>query len=1294
MSPKLLSRCLPPAKTASRRTGTRCAVYVVEGLLLAALAVMTLPTGASQTSLETGLDDAQTLHLARFHIDPEDPVPVTITSVASEQEVCAGGALELETPWAIADPQVSTRKTAEFSITVWDAGEIVSSAKVPVTWTTNPFQRTSSGADTPSVSLIAPPDGSTYEITLQATYWDGPSTGTAAARVNETVSLRIVCEPPRDLRAQALAFHPGEAVFTPEGATYTPTNVPLTCTEYSNGKEIIFSGSLGVTELAGLQTAPDVHLAGGIQVIRKAPDAWEVVAQGFVDEDVAWSLAGAVGSQSIAVDFIHTTSAWEPTDYLLLVDVAAYWEGRYLRAQDEVAFTVPACQGLAGPLTSEGWSPADGPPPGFVEPPVGELLTPDLPPEGIAPTPTDLARDPAGEQDVDMPGTASAAAVSYSVNDKRMIKSWASPCSPGPNQRGFDATDAQHDFYYRITVSGPTRLDFYYVDWTTYTARHWWYADLPTAGTWCIVNNQALNSDWGDAIRGWWQMYVFIGGNGGFWSGSYVSPAFQQYTIEPYLYYFVSTEDDCPPHWTGHASTHTFHKTDDNVGLIGRWATTHITRPHFVDARFQAPGGPVYTAGFTVYPGYSAWETCAWVPMSTAREYVGSWTNRFQDMTQPFHYSRAAAATLVDRAPLPATITDPADGATIESPYIVQWTSPAEPDLDPIRFTLHTRPTAGGAVSDWCPDTVYRFCSVRLAPGTYDAWVTTTEQATSFQTATSGTISLTVVNSDRDNDGVRNSQDIDPDYHVRLEYYDLGIETWVDRTLQYRVEVEDLATNSPQCPAYTSPNLTPTAGRPFLTAGNTGLPAFTCNISNDIASNEMQVAITLYDNSTGTPTLIDIDDAAGSTRNTCHTVLDTTTGYWRKPAWSYGDGYLLDGGINFRNNGYGTCSSDSTAINDVRAFGDNTLHFDLRLTDADGDGMPRLWEEAHGLDGTIVDNEATTSGANILTDKMLWRLRKEPDQQNIGQPLTLRFWVSQASDGTGWPTGLSAAEQDALERQLKYASMYLREATDGHVWIDRFEEVNNRYSSDLQIYRDCARQWMDPHWPQAVLNAYRPGTGNFPGITMPMDYQGCSATNALNFTNDPYFSDGFAGHGGGWARTLAHEFGHYGFNILDEYGGPDVPGHSTVQGPGYNATNPNSGFQWAAHCYAETGDLAWHGNATSLMDSQHGLNYHQIDGPTDIDLTNSATNPPGPCWPSLQYKAFGGNCYRFTCRAGDNETAWESMVTRLSAILPGMNWDFDHDGNMDAPGSLSAANFMHILGPMDPIDRWIDVEWV
>jgi hypothetical protein len=106
----------------------------------------------------------------------------------------------------------------------------------------------------------------------------------------------------------------------------------------------------------------------------------------------------------------------------------------------------------------------------------------------------------------------------------------------------------------------------------------------------------------------------------------------------------------------------------------------------------------------------------------------------------------------------------------------------------------------------------------------------------------------------------------------------------------------------------------------------------------------------------------------------------------------------------------------------------------------------------------------------------------------------------------------SIAEMETVKQRLIETSRLLYNATDGQIFIEQAEIVDNReywYDADYRIYSD---QSLHPHvdWPGGR------GRGAF-------------------FDNNAWSSSRIHVHRASVANTYAHEFGHYGFGLRDEY---------------------------------------------------------------------------------------------------------------------------------------------------------------
>lgn len=209
----------------------------------------------------------------------------------------------------------------------------------------------------------------------------------------------------------------------------------------------------------------------------------------------------------------------------------------------------------------------------------------------------------------------------------------------------------------------------------------------------------------------------------------------------------------------------------------------------------------------------------------------------------------------------------------------------------------------------------------------------------------------------------------------------------------------------------------------------------------------------------------------------------------------------------------------------------------------------------------------------------------------------------------------SASEMDAIKSRLERASQYIYNATDGQMFFERVELMDDTRGwrdADFQIYADRNLR----------ANADMDGIANNPKVTGWRTYMRLAR-------NDD-------------ADVYAHEFGHYALNLNDEYqdnkpgvrctlkaqNDGSIYGHS--EGPG-NPTRPGS----HASC------MMWHQWRTGKLCSHHPDNPHNPD-------TRQGSRS---CWTTV-FNKFNSKEDRYDIQT---PTTRDAIVGRIAGI-PVSDW--------------------------------------
>ena len=1020
----------------------------------------------------------------------------------------------------------------------------------------------------------------------------------------------------------------------------------------------------------------------------------------------------------LTFSFVHETNPYETITYELHLRAIAGWtelpDEAGHRLDKEIQVHVEPCDEV--PLEDLVMS-VDVPQPDFPEPPIRKVDDATNAVPGLAPQPLEpMASLAPPASDLVGGGVSASFASSWSVHDRYITDGWASPCNPNGAHAGIDANLANQDAYYLVSVNGPTRIDIYY-EGPDNRVYHWWYVNLPSAGTWCIVSNhQALHGNWGDAKRGWWTIYAFVNGNGGYKSGSYMGGSSYDYTVEPYVYKqrVTGTYPICPAFWSNPPSKATFFKTDPRATVIADIYSQHVETTHAIRHQFQHPGtGTTYTAFLNVQPGSWGWEHChwLWIDGTSTEDRPGLWQHESVDQHSGVGYGWTDSFTLQNRLPGSFSLLSPPHGSTQTIPVTLSWNAAPEPDGDPVTYRVQGR-INGGAPQQICLDTDQTNCQPTLpTSSSIEWWVEAHDLSPGGGSSTTTHRTFSTSGPDADGDGIEDSVDIDPNHDVKVRVRALELQYPDDTRAHLKISFSNGITGA------SGPN--PSSQQRW---GDAVTGAAWLSVTSNIPDNWNTVDITLK--LLKDSAAIDINDDTTTSPKECKLRLDTRTGYWTPVAGVTREGQWQSGSAQEHlNNGYGFCAESPSAnpIVDEFAHGRQWVLFEVELTDGDGDGMPHDWESTNGLDSSVDDGGADLDNDGF-TNYEEWWLRRDPNDANepgIIYPHPITFWIHK--DDTGAPHALSpgsATEQEELRRQLAWTSQYIWDLTDGHVLIRDWEEVDDETDADVRLrYPDNCPAGNDNG--AFATGAYRfratnPGVPPNAGyVQMPLieGTHGCDYLNGVR-SDPPMVSTAWSYYGSSrWARVLSHELMHLVFQIPDEYFGPVDVGEGV-----YNNTDTHAFNDFTARCYTwrsesatPLGDPA--GTNTGIMTSVQEQ-FSELSGPGD-DAVLRGGHPTG-CgdtwpWSRLNYAYGDGTCpdnppaganWGDPCAdpdqtaAGAQPSAWHRLSHQMSLMATNagvtMNWDFDHDGTLDALATL-AARFEHRHGPNDPVYPFVEV---
>jgi len=1092
-----------------------------------------------------------------------------------------------------------------------------------------------------------------------------------------------------------------------------------------------------VVTVRPIQAPADSHLSVSWEVfLNGSSDEKPLVAANGWREDRTWlDASGALADTTkvldntptnqvtslatATVEIPHQVDPYENTSYDLEFSVQVIWEGPQLDEIYHERILIPievlSCDQLPpGDLVQ----PLEVPGPGFPEPaPVA--LGMYLPESGALPQATPLSGSdplPPGE------GVSAAFASSYYYYDKRILPTpGSSPCQPPNAVDGLDSTSSHQAAHYRVYVNGPTRLDIYYSD-DFYRVWHWWYANIPSAGYWCVTAPQTLFGDRGDEIRGWWHTLAFVNGNGGFMSGNYVPGSVNYYTIEPFVYYDQTTPRDpvCPPFWSSNPSATTYYKTDRRATYVARIYSEHITTTHTFQHRYWNPDGhPHQPVHLDVDPGYWGWEHChwLWIKGTSVADQPGWWDHWLYDLDSGGSwYTENRMFQLINRDPGSFSLVSPVGGVSKNIPVTLDWSTSTDPDGDTIRYEVYAEVNDAGSWTNVC--TTYATLCYPTLPSysKIDWYVEAHDESWGGTSTQAGPATFHTTGPDSDGDGVSDAVDIDPDHdiQIRLVYRELNGKSPMTKP---SVSVE--VVNQIQ-PLTVSENSYTTRFGNAADPDNYWKTTPYMNVRDDL--HLIQLNIELREDGK----VRDINDAEdyfpNDEKKKCKLILDLRTGFWNGISNSEGDKDWDP--LNPReelNNGYGFCAQsvyhESYRNAGGYAFGHYWLQFDIEITDDDGDGMPRRWETDNGLDHTV-DNSATDTDLDGFSDYEEWRMRRDPDGPDPGAKLhrSLTFFVGDDASHTG----TTALEQFYLQRQLLWTSQFMWDLTDGHLLIQEWTEVSTQAGADVVFnYDGCSGGApVDGQGPWAHRHGF---TGTTSWLNMPLYFfnEGCDVYANHQYTGhkDAFYSYEMDGYlHGQWARTLGHELSHYLYAAEDEYKGPrDV-------GQGTNG-RPEPHHQFHADCWAWRSETLAHTNSPpvgaehAVMDNAPTTAFSELSGPGDEDILSPDRCEDSWPWDRHNWDYGDGTCDVGTPPAGANAgdpcrwrvgssaashvvdgSTWNRMVYWMEDLDTNradfdITWDFNRDGTIDPPNTIN-SRFRHFAGPMDPVYDLVEVNFV
>jgi hypothetical protein len=204
--------------------------------------------------------------------------------------------------------------------------------------------------------------------------------------------------------------------------------------------------------------------------------------------------------------------------------------------------------------------------------------------------------------------------------------------------------------------------------------------------------------------------------------------------------------------------------------------------------------------------------------------------------------------------------------------------------------------------------------------------------------------------------------------------------------------------------------------------------------------------------------------------------------------------------------------------------------------DADNDGMPNEWEDAHGLDPSNSLDAHLDNDGDCVDNVWEFQLGKDPvnSRDTIGFDFGVYLdWI---------PT---AQEIEDIEAAMRQTSNYLFEATDGYFLLKNvrvYEEYTEKSTEGYTNY-----YYLDTIISEGTdINAVSHGIGWEETIKSDRLYPDKNYPQGYNFIHMPsvYQFEGvdYEIPSSFWTRVLIHEIGHYYFSLLEEYEYPDGTG--------------------------------------------------------------------------------------------------------------------------------------------------------
>lgn len=1033
--------------------------------------------------------------------------------------------------------------------------------------------------------------------------------------------------------------------------------------------------------------------------------------------NVHWDEATLLRTWSIPVAFTHITDALQADAYVLNVSIADNAGSTFEPLHEEVEFIMEACvppSGLSAPADES----VDPPPVPPMEVPPEPSTVDDEVAQNETRTLSDVeAGLLIGDIAMPQPPSLGPGISSHGPSGASVILKYAEERQPSCSQRSSDNhVDARVDdltVVLALDLPSATRVDIYLVNSETMQERYRNWANFPAGRNGFCFYYPMSTSELGSE-RGRWHTVVRWGGSGGWGSGSTWNAAGIALEVQPWLYshdYYPS--QGCNSSGLGVPPRTYFYKTDAWMQSVSWWATDSLNGPYHVDAHYTRPGGA--TTNYFGYdlekaPAGSVVGWCHWMPVNGhASNWPGRWSHTDQ-IVRPAPSTWVAPETfgfdVINRAPFAATSLSASQyGGSSSNVVLFDWAPGGDPDGDPVEYAVYQ--VVGGALtSSLCSGGNGRVtgtqCYGVVTGGTTIQWRVVTYDTSSnpqlMAHSATKTFTSPAPNPGPDGDFVDDADDADPtadvkirfdfqravssmpaDFYYAVEVYEpssVGV-PWLNAN-RIAAEKRSLTTGSEtrdfrDPTSFTSSHdmlidVPDNFGKVWIEislwdAGKSGADCLATKLAQDPDCTRLDI----NDYDLQEPDYVPLGTYGAEKRDEfgCLFELDLTTGHWA-PIVSLGfiqhpgdRPWDPDDPLESLNNGLGTCAQ-SPSNNPSRhgynlphaPYGSHLLQFDIEITGDDGDGIPRRYELNKGLKDPSGNNRFQDSDGDGWTDYEEWLMRRdhvgEPSGKKpfeIGRKITLKYWTE---------SGMSSTHKEAIEDRLPETSQRVYDATDGHVWISKWQKVSSQFSADVRIKNACEPDrpdlwdiWSYPawEWPHATPLGYMLDTPTVVGVVMPLGY-GIPCNDSASVNNPRLQVLQSTVVGSPWSDTLAHELGHYVLGSLDEY--------MTITGG-------------RAVCYT----LIDHGGTgykdRAMMDGSWANSDFEMSRPQDAGRPGPQSNGK-PCSKTMSWSTPD-----FLPGGESQGSSWQRFVNSYAVAYDGgfFSWPYDTRGLEKVPWDLN-----------------------